>query len=151
MTIGDFLAPEHVILDLRVADKGRLIDDLARRVAAAAGISAEAVAEALGSRERLGSTGMGAGIAIPHARLTALRQPLSFFARLRPPIDFAAIDDQKVDLVFLLLLPAEAQGDHLNALACVARRLRADDVKVALRKLTDVASAYTVLTGRERV
>ena len=151
MTIGDLLTPEHVVLDLRVADKRQLLDDLARRAAGPAGISAETIAEALGGRERLGSTGMGAGIAIPHARLTALRRPLSFFVRLRPSIDFAAIDDQKVDLVFLLLLPAEAQGDHLNALACVARRLRADEVKRALRKLNDVASAYDVLTGRERV
>ncbi len=149
MTIGDLVTPDHVVLDLRAADKRRLIDDLARRAAAAAGIEAAVIAEALSARERLGSTGMGSGIAIPHARLPALQRPLGFLARLRPALDFEAIDGQRVDLVVLLLLPAQAQGDHLNALACVARRLRSEPVAAALRRAADAAGLYAALTGLE--
>ncbi len=150
MTVGDLLAPGHVVLDLRVADKRRLLDELAGRAAETAGIPAAVIAEALNSREQLGSTGMGAGIAIPHARLAHVTEPIGFFARLRTPMDFDAIDGQKVDLVFLLLLPAQAQGDHLNALACVARRLRSEETKVSLRKCHDPARAHALLTASER-
>ncbi len=149
MTIGELLTPERVFLDLRASDKRRLIDDLARRAAGAAGVDASVIAEALSAREQLGSTGMGAGIAIPHARLPTLQRPLGFFVRLRAPMDFDAIDGDRVDLVFLLLLPAQAQGEHLNALACVARRLRAEPVTIALRKAQDVADLYAVLTDRD--
>ena len=148
MTIGELLAPEHVVLDLRASDKRRLIDELARRAAGAAGVEASVIAEALNARELLGSTGMGSGIAIPHARLPALQRPLGVFARLRAPMDFDAIDGNRVDLVFLLLLPAQAQGDHLNVLACVARRLRDERVTAALRKASDAAALYAVLTDR---
>ncbi|MGI3899261.1 MAG: PTS sugar transporter subunit IIA [Janthinobacterium lividum] len=148
MTIGELLTPDRVFLDLRASDKRRLIDDLARRAAGAAGVDASVIAEALNAREQLGSTGMGAGIAIPHARLPTLQRPLGFFVRLRAPMDFDAIDGDRVDLVFVLLLPAQAQGEHLNALACVARRLRAEPVTIALRKAQDVADLYAVLTDR---
>jgi nitrogen PTS system EIIA component len=148
MTIADLLAPEHILLDVRAADKRRLLDDLARRAAAAAGVESAAVAEALHAREQLGSTGMGSGIAIPHARLAGSNRPLGLFARLRTPIDFDAIDGQRVDLVFLLLLPSQAQGDHLNALASVARRLRAETVTAALRKAPDAKAVYAVLTDQ---
>ena len=146
MNIGGILAPEDVILDLRVPDKRRLVDELARRSAQSAGVEPPVIAEVLNVRERLGSTGMGAGIAIPHAGLPSLTRPLGFFARLRPPVDFDAIDGQRVDLVFLLLLPAEARGEHLNALACVARKLRDDAVKAALRKAFVADQLYAALT-----
>ena len=146
MKIADILRPEDVILDLRAADKPRLVEELARRSAELAGIEASAIADVLNARERLGSTGMGAGIAIPHARLASLTRPVGLFARLRTPIDFDAIDGQRVDLVFLLLLPAQAQGDHLNALACVARKLRDDQVKAELRKAHVSDQIYAILT-----
>lgn len=149
MTIGDILAPAHVLLDLRAPDKRRLIEELARRAAEATGLPATAIAEALAGREALGSTGMGAGIAIPHARLPALAKPFGTFARLRSPLEFDAIDGQRVDLVFLLLLPADALGDHLDALARVARRLRAEPVRAALRKSRDGALTYAILTEGE--
>ena len=135
MTIADLLAPGQVVLDLRVPDKRRLIGELARRAAAAVGLPADAVAEALDARERLGSTGMGAGVALPHARLAAAERPVGLFARLRPALDFDAIDGRTVDLVFLLLLPARARGDHLDVLAGVARRLRDAEVATALRRV----------------
>ena len=147
MTIVDLLEPGNVVLDLRAADKRRLLDELARRASALSGVDAGIVAEALISRERLGSTGMGSGIAIPHARLPALARPVGLFARLRPPLDFDAIDGEKVDLVFLLLLPAQAQGEHLNALACVARKLRDEQVAAALRKAPRAQEAFSILTG----
>lgn len=142
MNVADILAPEDVVLDLRAPDKRRLIEELARRAAALAGLEPAGLAEALMLREGLGSTGMGSGIAIPHARLPSVARPRGLFARLRPAVDFDAIDGERVDLVFLLLLPAQAQvqaqvpgqGDQLNALACVARRLRAEGVKAALRR-----------------
>lgn len=148
MNVIDILTPEGVVLDLRAPDKRRLIDELARRVAAPAGVEAAVIAEILATRERLGSTGLGSGIAIPHARLPSVVRPLGLFARLRPPVEFDAIDGQRVDLVFLLLLPARAEGEHLNALACVARRLRDDRVRAALRSAQDPGGVYAVLAAR---
>ena len=147
MNIVDILEPEDVVLDLRAPDKRRLLDDLARRCSASAGVEATTVAGALHARELLGSTGMGAGIAIPHARLPSLAGPSGFFARLRQPMDFDAIDGERVDLVFLLLLPSQARGDHLHALACVARRLRDDRVRLALRKARDPREVHGILCG----
>ena len=144
MQVIDLLTPDRVFLDLRVADKRRLIEELARR--AAAPLDPRQVAEALEERERLGSTGMGAGIAMPHARFPSLRQPVGCFARLRAAVDFDAIDERRVDLAFLLLLPAEAEGHQLNALACVARRLRDERVTAALRAARDAGAAYAALT-----
>ena len=146
MRIADILRPEDVILDLRAADKPRLVEELARRSAELAAIQASAISDVLNARERLGSTGMGAGIAIPHARLPSLTRPIGLFARLRQPVEFDAIDSQRVDLVFLLLLPAQTQGDHLNALACVARKLRDDQVKAELRKAHVRDEIYAILT-----
>ena len=146
MKIADILRPEDVILDLRAADKPRLLEELARRSSELAGVEASAISDALNARERLGSTGMGAGIAIPHARLPSLMRPKGLFARLRSPIDFDAIDGQRVDLVFLLLLPARAHAEHLNALACVARKLRDDQLKAELRKAHVHDQVFAILT-----
>lgn len=110
MNIGDLLTLDRVILDLRAPDKRRLLDELARRVAGSARIDPTMISEALRTREQLGTTGLGAGIAIPHARLSPLVRPIGLFARLRPPVDFEAIDDRRVDLVFLLLLPAQPRA-----------------------------------------
>ena len=147
MRIVDILAPEHVILDLRVGDKRRLIDEIARLGARVAGVEASTIAETLNARERLGSTGMGSGIALPHARLATLTRPFGMFVRLRTPLDFDAIDGQRIDLVFALLLPAQSQGEHLNALACVARKLRDEEVRTALRAVREADQAYAILAG----
>ncbi len=149
MKIGDILKPEDVILDLRVSDKRHLIDELARRSAGMTGAGPEAIADALNARERLGTTGMGGGIALPHARFLPLTRPRGFFVRLRPSVDFDAIDGLRVDLVFLLLLPAQTHGEHLNALACVARRLRMEGIRAALRKSHEAQVAYAILMDGE--
>ena len=145
MQIVDILAPEDVVLDLRVQDKRRLIDEIARLGAKAAGLDASTIAEALNARERLGSPGLGAGIARPHARLAPRARPFGMFLRLRAPVDFDAIDGQRVDLVFVLLLPAQSGGEHLNALACVARKLRDEGVRAALHEVADPDQAYAIL------
>ena len=124
MKISDFLTPAHVLLDVRTSDKGRLLHQLSTRAAAEVGLDAVEVSTQIAKREGLGSTGVGNGVALPHARLKGLKSPFGILAQLRHGIDFEAIDDQPVDVVFLLLLPGAPDEAHLNALACVARALR---------------------------
>ena len=127
MKIKDFLAPSQVVIDLRASDKARLLDELARRAAAASGLDAQTIASALSKREKLGSTGTGGGVAIPHARMPGIDKP--------------------VDLVFLLLLPAQAQGEQIHALACAARALRDAEVLRSLRRAVGSADAYRALVA----
>jgi len=122
--INDFLSPEHILLDIRAANKLGVLQELARRAAEALGLSADSISKELNKREELGSTGTGGGTAIPHARLPQVKTPFGMFARLAQPVEFDAIDGEPVDLVFLLLLPASPTGEQLNALAAVARKLR---------------------------
>jgi PTS system nitrogen regulatory IIA component len=148
MMIKDFLSPADTIVGLRASDKARLLHDLADRAAARLNLDATHVTQELLKREDLGSTGVGNGIAIPHARLSGLARPFGFFARLKRPIDFDAIDGEPVDLVFLLLqpAPAPAQGDSLNALAAVSRKLRESDRLEKLRAAEDDAEFYLEIT-----
>jgi nitrogen PTS system EIIA component len=142
MEIKDFLDPSHVMIDLRASDKARLLRELAGRAAAALGLSADLVANALSKREELGSTGTGGGVAIPHARLDDVTKPFGMLVRLARAIDFDAIDGQPVDIVFVLLLPVKSQGEQLNALACAARALRDPDALSDLRHAVDDAGLY---------
>src|SRR4029077_2713006 len=121
---SDFLAPGNALVGVRTADKRKLLLQLSEWAADALDLPTETVAEALAKREALGSTGLGGGVAIPHARLAELKAPYGIVAQLRKAIEFEAIDGQPVDIVFLLLLPAERAGEQLNALAGVARKLR---------------------------
>jgi PTS system nitrogen regulatory IIA component len=118
---------------------------LARVAASALQLPAELIATELNKREELGSTGMGNGVAIPHARFAALAKPFGILARLRQPIDFDAIDGERVDLVFVLLLPAAPDGEQLGALACVARQLRLPSVIERLRRLKQPAELYAAI------
>jgi len=147
MKIADFLTQGDVVVGLRGADKGQLIGELARRGAAAIGIDAATIANALQARERLGSTGLGKGFALPHARVPGLTRFFGAFVRLARPIDFQAIDDQPVDLVFLLLIPADAGSQHVAALAAISRRLRDAEVLKQIRKAADAAALYQLLVG----
>src|SRR5688572_13494417 len=117
MNLSDFLAPEAVIADLKTPNKKQLLQQLAARAATLAGTDETAVYEVILGRERLGSTGFGGGIAIPHGKLPNLPRVFGLFARLAAPVDYDAIDRQPVDLVFLLLAPEGAGADHLKALA----------------------------------
>ena len=136
MKISDFLTPSHVMLDVRANDKSRLLHQLSAQAAVEVGLDAADVSKQIVKREELGSTGVGNGVALPHARLKGLKTPFGLLARLRRGIDYEAIDDQPVDIVFLLLLPDAPNDAKLNALACVARALR---IPKALQRIRDAS------------
>jgi len=146
MHIQDFLSPGNVITDLRASNKTGVLQDLARRAAAVLKISADTISTELLKREQLGSTGMGDGIAIPHARVAGVKSPFGMLARLKEPVDFEAVDGQPVDLVFLLLGPSAPQGEQLNVLACVARKLRAPGTLEELRGAKGSQELYRRMT-----
>ena len=137
MNIKSFLSADNLAIDVRASDKTGLLRDIAARAAAALRLPADAVAHEIEKRDELGSTGIGGGVSIPHARFREVKEPFGLLVRLKHAIEFDAIDGQPVDIVFLLLLPASSQLDQLNALAAVARKLRDRDV---LRKLRSAAS-----------
>ena len=147
MDVADLITPDHVIVNLKATDKVRLLADLARRAAPVTGLPQQNIHEALAAREALGSTGVGAGVAIPHACLAGLDSFFGLFARLERRLDYDAVDDQPIDLIFLLLIPENVATEHLHALACVSRRLRDPDVAARLRKADDVAVLYSTLIG----
>jgi PTS system nitrogen regulatory IIA component len=144
MEIKDFLSPDDALIKVRAPDKSRLLQDLAARAASALNLDANLVAIEILKREALGSTGTGGGVAIPHARIPDLKKPFGTLVRLKHPIDFDAIDGQPVDIVFLLLLP-QSQGDPLNALASVARKLRDQASVRRLRNAADDAELYRAM------
>jgi PTS system nitrogen regulatory IIA component len=147
MDINDLLSPADVVLDVRASDKIRLLQDLANRAANRLQLQGDAVARAILGREELGSTGTGGGVAVPHARIEQVKKPFGLLACLRKPIAFDAIDGKPVDIVFLLLLPTDAKGEQLNALAAVARKLRQPDVVATLRRANGDAEAYRTMVG----
>ena len=145
MKISDLLAPSEIMFDLRASNKRALLEEFAARAAGSLGLPADRVASYLLKREELGSTGIGRGVAIPHARLPDLQRPNGFLAKLKPPVEFDAIDGQAVDLVFALLLPAAAEQEALAALALVARTLRSPETLVRLRAAKDAAALYSAI------
>jgi len=146
MDLGDLLKPEGVFASLRVKNKKQLVQDLADRAAAVTGLDKRVIFDALLQRERLGSTGVGHGIAIPHAKLPGLARIATVFAQLDVPIDYDAPDGEPVDLVFVLLAPEQAGADHLKALARISRVLRNPMTLEKLRSGRDRAALYAVLT-----
>lgn len=146
MDLGDLIAPKDVFAAMRVNSKRQLLQDLAERAADKTGMGSRQIFDTLLQRERLGSTGVGNGIAIPHGKLPGLKAITGIFARLEKPIDFEALDDQPVDIVFLLLAPEGAGADHLKALARIARVMREPEQVDKLRETSDPAAIYTLLT-----
>jgi len=147
MQVADLLTPESVIPALRATSKKQALQDLAKRAAEITGLSERAVFDVLLEREQLGTTGVGRGIAIPHGKLTGIDRIHGMFARLERPIDFEAIDDRPVDLIFLLLAPQSAGADHLKALARVSRLLRDNAVCDKLRAARGADAMYALLTS----
>jgi PTS system nitrogen regulatory IIA component len=145
MKIDELLAPDGVIVGLRVADKGQLVQELAKRAAPQLGIAAPAIATPLLEREQLGSTGLGKGFALPHARVAGLDRCFGLFARLARPVDFQAIDERPVDLVFLLLIPLDAEGAHVAALAAISRRMRDAALLDRVRKAGTADAVYRLI------
>jgi len=148
MDITEFLAPDEVILDVRAPDKPRLLHDLCQRAAVKLELDAGVISDAILKREALGSTGTGDGIAIPHARVPGVQKPFGLLARLKRGIDYAAIDEKPVDVVFLLVLPAATGGEQLNALACVARKLRDARVMTAVRRARTVGEMFDAMAAQ---
>ena len=144
--IADLVTPRGVIAQLRTTSKKQVLQELARRAATMTGIADRRIYEALSERERLGTTGIGAGVAIPHCRLPELTRLYGMFARLERPVPFEAIDDQPVDLVFLLLAPTEAGAEHLKALARVSRLLRDRAMCEKLRGANNADALYALLS-----
>ena len=147
MKITDVIEPGQVIVGLRAADKTQLLNELAGRAAAALALDRRMIFDALVARENLGSTGLGKGFALPHARLDGLRQPFALFVRLGRPIDFDAIDEKPIDLVILLLTPTSGSTQHLATLAAVSRPLRDELFVQRLRQAPNAAAVHKLLAG----
>jgi nitrogen PTS system EIIA component len=148
MEISDFLTPDRVLLDVRARDKTQLMNEVARSFGRLVpGLTAEAVQAALAAREQLGSTGLGAGFALPHARIEGLDAFVGLFVRLAKPIDFQAIDGKPVTMVFVLLIPSETTIPHVAALAAISRKFRDADLVTSLRRARTHVEAFSVLTN----
>ena len=133
MGLSEFLSPDGAILNLHASCKREALSQLAEKAAALTGGSAATIREALMERELLGSTGVGRGVAIPHGKIAGLGEMVGLLAKTAEPVDFEAVDDQPVDIIFVLLAPKEATAAHLKALAKVSRLLRDERVREALR------------------
>ena len=145
MDIKEFLSPGNAQVDLTVSDKACLLKELADRAASSLSLPADRILSELLKREKLGSTGTGGGIAIPHARIPGLDKPFGILVRLKEPIDFDAIDSQPVDLLFLLLLPVTSDKEQLNALASVARILGNSNSARDLRRSRDSEGLFRTI------
>jgi PTS system nitrogen regulatory IIA component len=146
MPLLDFLTPQAVLPAVKVSGKKQALHELANHSARLIGLDERPIFEALLQRERLGSTGIGEGIAIPHGKLPGVERLFGLVARLDKPIDFEALDAQPVDILFLLLAPEDAGADHLKALARIARVLRQPGLVERVRATRDAAALYAVLT-----
>ena len=145
MPLTDVVALDAIIPALRVNGKKQALQELAAKAAELSGLNERTIFEILLQREKLGSTGVGNGIAIPHGKLPQLNKLFGLFARLERPVDFESLDGQPVSLIFLLLAPEGAGADHLKALARIARLLRDQDVAKKLRASRDAQAIYSVL------
>jgi PTS system nitrogen regulatory IIA component len=146
MEIADLITPQSVVARLRATSKKQILQELAKRASETTGLPERTIFDVLLERERLGTTGVGDGIAIPHGKLPELRRLHGLFARLETPVDFDAVDDQPVDLIFLLLAPETAGADHLKALARVSRLLRDRSTCEKLRGADKADAIYALLT-----
>ena len=147
--IADIIAPAGIILDLKSCNsKRQVLKELAQQAGRALGLDQQHLLDALMERERLGTTGIGHGIAIPHARLAELNRLVGLFARLDHPVDFESLDDQPSDLIFLLLAPDSADADSLKALARISRVLRDPALRQRLRQERDREAVYRMLTQK---
>lgn len=150
MTLNTLIQPECVGYDLNMSSKKQLFQEMARLLVKAnvGGVGKFDVRDIVSlamERERLGSTGVGSGVALPHARIDGIDNVHAAFARLETPLDYDAIDERPVDLVALLIAPSDAGGQHLRALAQISRRLRREDVRSRLRSAPNAESLYTIL------
>ncbi|MCZ6603736.1 MAG: PTS IIA-like nitrogen regulatory protein PtsN [Alphaproteobacteria bacterium] len=147
MEISDLLSSNAVLANLKATSKKQALQELAKVAAEISDSDRQNIFDLLLERERLGSTGVGHGVAIPHARLSGLERHYAVFARLSDGVDFDAVDDGKVDLIFLLLAPEDAGADHLKALALISRRMRDQEFCNKLRGSESGDAVYALLTA----
>ncbi|HEV7318046.1 MAG TPA: PTS IIA-like nitrogen regulatory protein PtsN [Ensifer sp.] len=145
MALAGLLHQNAIIPAMRANSKKQLLQELAAKASKITGLPEREIFDVILQRERLGSTGVGNGIAIPHGKLNNLPSIIGIFARLDTPVDFEALDDQPVDLVFLLLAPEGAGADHLKALSRIARVLRDHDMVAKIRSSDSASAIYTLL------
>ncbi len=148
MELSSLIKPEHVITNIMMTTKKQALQELANRTSALTGIEAREIFEGLLERERLGSTGVGHGIAIPHTKLKALDRIYCLFMKLELPIDFDAVDNEPVDLIWLLLAPTSAGSKHLKALHRVSRILREEDIRSKIRAESNALAIHALLAAR---
>jgi len=151
MELTDLLDGECIVANLRATSKKQVLQELARRAADITNIDERKIFAVLMDRERLGTTGVGSGIAIPHGKLPELDRLYGIFARLEKPVDFQSIDERPVDLIFVLLAPEEAGADHLKALARVSRLLRDQNTCEKLRGTGEVDALSAILTESQEI
>jgi PTS system nitrogen regulatory IIA component len=149
MALADLLHQDAIIPGLKVNSKKQLLQELAAKASKLTGLPEREIFDVILQRERLGSTGVGNGIAIPHGKLADIRTIIGIFARLDSAVDFEALDDQPVDLVFLLLAPEGAGADHLKALSRIARVLRDQDLVAKLRATESASAIYAFLNEEQ--
>ena len=147
MDLNDLLAPNGIVLSLNATTKKQALQVLAERAADITGLKGRDIFDALLQRERLGSTGLGRGIAVPHVKFRGLKQITCLFARLDTPIAFDSLDNEPVDLIFLLLAPEHASGDHLKALARISRLVREPAMLERLRSASEPSSIKALLSA----
>lgn len=146
MDLTDLLKPESIMPNVRVGSKKQLLQAMAERAAKLTGLAEREIFDTIQQRERLGSTGVGNGIAIPHGKIAQADRLVGVFARLETGIAFEALDDQPVDIAFLLIAPESAGADHLKALSRIARVLRNEEIVDKIRGTIDAAAIYQLLT-----
>ncbi|NKB18945.1 MAG: PTS IIA-like nitrogen regulatory protein PtsN [Alphaproteobacteria bacterium] len=148
MEICDLLTPESVLSTVRATSKKQALQELAAQASKVSGLSDRAIFDVLLERERLGTTGIGRGVAIPHGKHPDLNRLYGVFAKFEQPVDFEAVDDQEVDMVFLLLAPENAGADHLKALARISRMFRDPDMCKKLRAAKDDGGLRKLLLNK---
>jgi len=149
MALADLLQQDAIIPALRANSKKQVLQDMAAKAARLTGLPERDIFDVILQRERLGSTGVGNGIAIPHGKLPSVKTITGVFARLDTAVDFEALDDQPVDLVFMLLAPEGAGADHLKALSRIARVLRDQDLVAKLRATESASAIYAFLNEEQ--
>ena len=146
MDLGDLVDIDAILPSMKAGTKKQVLQELCETAAERTGLSSRDILETVLQREKLGSTGVGNGIAIPHGKLGELERLVGVFGRLNRPVDFDALDDQPVDLVFLLLAPGGSGAEHLKALSKIARRLRNSETVARLREARDAGTIYSLMT-----
>jgi nitrogen PTS system EIIA component len=147
MNLVEFITPETIFMDVSAGSKKQVLEELSKRAAAATGVKPRILFDILVERERLGPTGIGKGVAIPHGKMPELQKIHSLFVRLEKPVDFDAIDEQPVDLLFVILAPEDSDAEHLKLLAQTSRLMRDDNICTKLRQADRPERLFALLTN----